>query len=168
MQGKDVIKTEEYISKLQAAVDARYSKDFVIVARTDSRAPLGLDEAIKRGRAYQEAGADLIFIEAPRSVAELRKVANEIDAPLVANMIEGGVTPNLNAKQLLELGYRLAVFPLSGLFAATHAINKIFMELKSNGTTKRYKNSMTSFDNFNKLVNLQMYQALEKRYMTHI
>jgi methylisocitrate lyase len=167
MQGKDVINTEEYIQKLRAAVDARYSRDFVIVARTDSRAPLGIDEAIKRGRAFQEAGADLIFIEAPRSIAELKKIANEIDAPLVANMIEGGVTPNLNSKQLLELGYRLAVFPLSGLFAATYALNNVFMELKSKGTTRRYKNNMTTFDNFNNLVDLQMYQALEEKYTTH-
>jgi methylisocitrate lyase len=82
-------------------------------------------------------------------------------------MIEGGVTPNLNSKQLLELGYRLAVFPLSGLFAATYAIDKVFMELKSKGTTRRHKNNMTTFDNFNKLVDLQMYQALEEKYTTH-
>ena len=79
---------------------------------------MDLDEAIRRGRAYREAGADVIFIEAPRSIAELRRIADEIDAPLVANMIEGGVTPNLNAKRLLDLGYRIAVFPLSGLYAA--------------------------------------------------
>ena len=118
MQGKDVIEMEEYISKLRAAPEARNNKDFVIVARTDSRAPLGLDEAIRRGRAYREAGADVIFIEAPRSIAELRRIADEIDAPLVANMIEGGVTPNLNAKRLLDLGYRIAVFPLSGLYGS--------------------------------------------------
>lgn len=166
MQGKDVIEMEEYISKLRAALEARNNKDFVIVARTDSRAPLGLDEAIRRGRAYREAGADVIFIEAPRSIAELRRIADEIDAPLVANMIEGGVTPNLNAKRLLDLGYRIAVFPLSGLYAATHAINEVFTELRKNGTTTRHKKIMTTFDNFNKLVDLQMYQALEKKYKT--
>ena len=81
-------------------------------------------------------------------------------------MIEGGVTPNLNAKRLLDLGYRIAVFPLSGLYGATYAINEVFTELKKNGTTTRHKKIMTTFDNFNKLVDLQMYQALEKKYKT--
>jgi 2,3-dimethylmalate lyase len=166
MQGKDVIEMEEYISKLRAALEARKSKDFIIVARTDSRAPLGLDESIRRGKAYREMGADVIFIEAPRSIAELRRIADEIDAPLVANMIEDGVTPNLNAKRLLDLGYRIVVFPLSGLYAATYAVDEVFTELRKNGSTTRLKKIMTTFDNFNRLVNLQMYQALEKKYKT--
>jgi 2,3-dimethylmalate lyase len=166
MQGKDVIEMEEYISKLRAALEARKSKDFIIVARTDSRAPLGIDESIRRGKAYREMGADVIFIEAPRSIGELRRIADEIDAPLVANMIEDGVTPNLNAKRLLDLGYRIAVFPLSGLYAATYAVDEVFTELRKNGSTTRLKKIMTTFDNFNRLVNLQMYQALEKKYKT--
>jgi carboxyvinyl-carboxyphosphonate phosphorylmutase len=166
MQGKDVIEMEEYISKLRAALEARKSKDFIIVARTDSRAPLGIDESIRRGKAYREMGADVIFIEAPRSIAELRRIADEIDAPLVANMIEDGITPNLNAKRLLDLGYRIAVFPLSGLYAATYAVDEVFTELRKNGSTTRLKKIMTTFDNFNRLVNLQMYQALEKKYKT--
>jgi len=166
MQGKDVIEMEEYISKLRAALEARKSKDFIIVARTDSRAPLGIDESIRRGKAYREMGADVIFIEAPRSIAELRRIADEIDAPLVANMIEDGITPNLNAKRLLDLGYRIAVFPLSELYAATYAVDEVFTELRKNGSTTRLKKIMTTFDNFNRLVNLQMYQALEKKYKT--
>ena len=167
MQGKEVIEMEHYISKLRAALEARKSEDFVVVARTDSRAPLGLDEAIRRGRAYQEAGADVIFVEAPRSIAELRQIASEIDAPLVANMIEDGITPNMNARRLLDLGYRIAVFPLSGLYAATYAINEVFTELRKNGTTAKHKKLMTTFDNFNKLVDLEKYQTLERRYRTH-
>src|SRR5438034_7623726 len=98
MIGKDVIPKDEYLPKLKAAIEARKSKDFVIVARTDARAPIGLDEAIERGKAYKKVGADVIFVEAPRSIEELKKVAEEIDAPLVANMIEDGVTPTLSAQ----------------------------------------------------------------------
>src|ERR671928_1660235 len=109
MIGKEVVSKDDYIMKLKAALEARESRDFIIVARTDARAPLGLDEAIERGRAYHKAGADVIFIEAPRSIEELKKIANEIDAPLVANMIEEGLTPNVSAKELLKMGYRIAV-----------------------------------------------------------
>jgi carboxyvinyl-carboxyphosphonate phosphorylmutase len=164
MTGKDVISTDNYIPKLKAALEARKNKDFIIVARTDARAPLGLEEAIKRGEAYRKAGADVIFVEAPRSIEELKKIANNIDAPLVANMIEEGITPNLSAKELLKMGYRIAVFPLSGLYAATFAIKEVFIELKKNGMTKRRRKMMVTFKDFNKFVDLQRYMALEKAY----
>ena len=164
MTGKDVISTDNYIPKLKAALEARKNKDFIIVARTDARAPLGLEEAIERGEAYRKAGADVIFVEAPRSIEELKKIANRIDAPLVANMIEEGITPNLPAKELLKMGYRIAVFPLSGLYAATFAIKEVFMELKKNGMTKRRRKMMVTFKDFNKFVDLQRYMALEKTY----
>jgi carboxyvinyl-carboxyphosphonate phosphorylmutase len=164
MAGKDVIPKDDYLPKLKAAVEARKSKDFIIVARTDARAPLGLDEAIARGKAYRSAGADVIFVEAPRSVEELRKVADEIDAPLVANMIEDGVTPTMPARDLLKLGYRVAVFPLSGLYSATYAMREVFSELKKTGGTKRTRNIMVTFKDFNKFVDLQKYMGLEKRY----
>jgi 2,3-dimethylmalate lyase len=164
MTGKDVISTDNYIPKLKAALEARKNKDFIIVARTDARAPLGLEEAIERGEAYRKAGADVIFVEAPRSIEELKKIANRIDAPLVANMIEEGITPNLPAKELLEMGYRIAVFPLSGLYAATFAIKEVFIELKKHGMTKRRRKMMVTFKDFNKFVDLQRYMALEKAY----
>jgi 2,3-dimethylmalate lyase len=165
MTGKDVISTDNYIPKLKAALEARKNKDFIIVARTDARAPLGLEEAIERGETYRKAGADVIFVEAPRSIEELKKIANRIDAPLVANMIEEGITPNLPAKELLKMGYRIAVFPLSGLYAATFAIKEVFIELKKNGMTKRRRKMMVTFKDFNKFVDLQRYMALEKTYI---
>src|SRR5215217_7964702 len=146
MTGKDVISKNDYISKLKAALEARKSKDFIIVARTDARAPLGIDEAIKRGKEYRKIGA-------------------EIDAPLVANMIEEGVTPNLSANELLKMGYRIAVFPLSGLYAAAFAIREVFTELRKTGTTKQGRKMMVTFKDFNKLVDLQRYLELEKRYL---
>jgi methylisocitrate lyase len=164
MTGKDVIPKDDYLPKLKAALEARQSKDFIIVARTDARAPIGLEEAIERGKAYKKAGADVIFVEAPRTVVELKKVADEIDAPLVANMIEDGVTPNLPAKELLKLGYRIAVFPLSGLYSATYAMREVFEELKKTGATRKTSKMMVKFKDFNKFVDLQKYMGLEKRY----
>jgi 2,3-dimethylmalate lyase len=164
MVGKDVIPRDDYLPKLKAAVEARKSKDFIIVARTDARAPMGLDEAIERGKAYKKAGADVIFVEAPRTIDELKKVADEIDAPLVANMIEDGVTPTVPAKQLLKLGYHIAVFPLSGLYSATFAMREVFAELKKTGGTSRTRKMMVTFKDFNKFVDLEKYMGLEKKY----
>ena len=167
MIGKEVVPKDDYIMKLKAAVEAREDKDFIIVARTDARAPLGLDEAIQRGRAYHKAGADVIFIEAPRSIEELKRIAKEINAPLVANMIEEGLTPNLPSKDLLKMGYRIVVFPLSGLYAATFAIKQVFLELKNSGVTQQARKMMVTFKDFNKFVDLHKYAALEKRYASH-
>lgn len=164
MVGKGVIPRDEYIPKLKAALEARRSKDFIIVARTDARAPVGLEEAIERGKAYRKAGADVIFVEAPRSVEELKKVANEIDAPLVANMIEGGATPNLSASELLRIGYRIAVFPLSAIYSATFAMRQVLTELKNTGTTKEGRNIMVTFKDFNQFMDLDHFRDLEKRY----
>lgn len=164
MTGKNVISKHDYIQKLRAALEARKSKDFIIVARTDARAPLGLEEAIERGKIYRKAGADVIFVEAPRSIEELKKIADEIDAPLLANMIENGVTPNLSARQLLKIGFRMVVFPLSGLYAATFAIKEAFVELKRTGITKEVSKKMITFNEFNKFVDLHRYINLENRY----
>ena len=164
MIGKDVIAKDEYIPKLKAAIEARQSKDFIIVARTDARAPIGLEEAIERGKAYRKAGADVIFVEAPRSVEELKKVADEIDAPLVANMIEDGVTPNLSASELLKLGYQIAVFPLSAIYSATFAMRQVLTELRNTGTTKDARNIMVTFKDFNEFMNLDHFVDLERRY----
>ena len=168
MVGKDVIPKDEYLPKLKAALEARRSKHFIIVARTDARAPLDLDEAIERGKAYRKAGADVIFVEAPRSVEELKKVSDEIDAPLVANMIEDGVTPNLPADQLLKLGYSVAVFPLSALYSATYAIREVLTELKKTGTTNETRKMMVTFKDFNRFVDLAKYMDLEKKYIPDI
>jgi len=164
MIGKEVIAQDEYISKLKAALDARRKKDFIIVARTDARASLGIDAAIERAKAYYRAGADLIFVEAPKSVQELKKIAHAVDAPLVANMIEQGVTPNQTVDQLFQLGYRMALFPLSGLYAATYGLKQVFRHLKTKGTTKDSRRRMVTFRDFNKLLGLEEYIKLEKRY----
>ena len=164
MTGKEVIAKEHYKAKLRAALDARKSEEFVIVARTDARATLGLSEAIDRGKEYYETGADVIFVEAPRTLEELEEIPTKIDAPLVANMIERGITPNLTSNQLKEIGYKIAVFPLSGLYSAAFAMHEVFTELKNTGSTKKCQEKMVTFDDFNKLVGLSEYMSLAKKY----
>ena len=164
MSGKQVVSVDDYVPKLKAAIEARRNKDFVIVARTDAIEPLGLDEAIRRGREYRKVGADAVFIEAPRTVEELKKIAKSVNAPLVANMMEGGKTPLLSAQELRKIGFRLVVFPLSALFATTHAIREVLQTLKTKGITKSSMNRMVTFEEFNKLVDLPKYKQLEHKY----
>lgn len=164
MAGKTVIPKEEYILKLQAAIDAREDNEFIIVARTDSRAQFGIEEAIERGKEYKRIGADVIFIEAPKTIDQMELIAKEIKAPLLANMIEEGITPNLTANQLKKMGFKMVVFPLSALYSATFAIKQTLQTLKKTGTTKELKNKMITFQEFNDLVNLSAYNKLEKKY----
>ena len=164
MAGKTVIPKEDYILKLQAAIDARENNEFIIVARTDSLAQFGVEEAIERGKEYKRTGADVIFIEAPKTIDEMELISKEIKAPLLANMIEEGITPNLTADQLRKMGFRMVVFPLSALYSATFAIKQTLQTLKKTGTTKELKNKMITFQEFNDLVNLSAYHKLEKKY----
>jgi carboxyvinyl-carboxyphosphonate phosphorylmutase len=164
MKGKEVISSEEFLPKLKAAIDARNGHEFLIVARTDARAPLGLDEAIERGKLYYKEGADVIFVEAPLSEEELKEIATKIHAPLVANMIENGVTPNLSADLLQQMGYRIAVFPLSGLYGAAYAMRKIFSDLKQTGSTQSCRDIMMNFGEFNELIELQKFMDMDHKY----
>lgn len=164
MQGKDVISQEEYTEKLGAAIDARENKDFIIVARTDSRATEGLDKAIERGLQNKKTGADAVFIEAPRSLDEMKRIGKEIKAPLVANMIEGGATPINSAQTLSEIGFNIILYPLSVLFANTFATMNILQELKNTGSTSKYKQKVVNFDQFNNLVELDKFKKMETKY----
>ncbi|MGI0082522.1 MAG: isocitrate lyase/PEP mutase family protein [Nitrosopumilaceae archaeon] len=165
MTGKEVITKEEYIEKLRAALDARKNKDFIIVARTDARAPEGLDAAIERGLQYKKVGADAIFIEAPRSIAEMKKIGKSINAPLVANMIEGGATPLISANMLHKIGFNLILYPLSVLFANAFASLQILHELRKFGTTSRFKKNLVAFEQFNDIVDLTKFKKMEKKYI---
>ena len=164
MQGKEVISQEEYTEKLSAAIDARESKEFFIVARTDARATEGLDAAIERGIQNKKTGADAVFIEAPRSLNEMKKIGKAINVPLVANMIEGGATPLTSAQVLNKMGFRIILYPLSVLFANTFATMSILQELKKTGTTAKFKQKIVNFDQFNDLVDLPKFRKLEKKY----
>lgn len=164
MQGKEVVSQEEYAEKLGAALDARTSKNFIIVARTDARATEGLDAAIERGLYNKKIGADAIFVEAPKSILEMKKIGKSINAPLVANMIEGGATPISSAQDLYKMGFKIILYPLSVLFANTFATMNILKELKKSGTTTKMRNKVVSFDQFNELVELKKFRKLEKKY----
>ena len=164
MQGKEVIPQEEYTEKLGAAIDARENKDFIIVARTDSRAIEGLEAAIERGIQNKKTGADAVFIEAPRTLDEMKKIGKEIKAPLVANMIEGGATPLNSAQTLNKIGFNIILYPLSVLFANTFATMNILQELKNTGTTSKYKQKVVNFDQFNSLVELDKFKKMETKY----
>jgi len=164
MQGKEVVSQEEYTEKLGAAIDARENKNFIIVARTDARATEGLDAAIERGKQNKKTGADAVFVEAPRSTHEMKKIGKEINAPLVANMIEGGATPLSSVDTLSKMGFKIILYPLSVLFANTFATMNILKELKKNGTTTKYKQKVVNFDQFNDLVELPKFIKMEKKY----
>ena len=164
MQGKEVVSQEEYTEKLSAAIDARENKDFIIVARTDARATEGLDEAIERGKQNKKTGADAVFVEAPRSIDEMKKIGKEINAPLVANMIEGGATPLSSAESLSKMGFNIILYPLSVLYANTFATMNILQELKKTGNTSKYKQKVVNFDQFNDLVELPKFRKMEKKY----
>ena len=164
MQGKDVITQEEYTEKLSAAIDARENKDFIIVARTDARATEGLDMAIERAKQNKKTGADVIFVEAPESFEEMKIIGREIKAPLVANMIEGGTTPLKPADELYKIGYKVILYPLSVLYANAFASMNILKELKNSGNTKKCKQKIVNFDQFNDIVELSKFRKMERKY----
>ena len=164
MEGKQVISSDEMVTKIKAAVDARMDEDLVIMARTDSLAIYGIDEAITRGNKYAEVGADIIFIEAPPSVDDMKRVCSQVRAPMSANMIEGGKTPILTAKDLQDIGYSIATFPLSTLYAAAYGVRSAMEALSKTGTTSGYIEKMIIFTDFNNLVGLEKVRATETHY----
>jgi carboxyvinyl-carboxyphosphonate phosphorylmutase len=132
--GKQVLEAREFADKIRAAVEYRTDPDFVVIARTDARAVTGLDDAIARANLYREAGADLIFFEAPQSVEEIQRVAREVKAPLLANMVQGGRTPAMSVQQLEDLGFKMVIFPGVCMRAAVPAIEGALESLKRSGT----------------------------------
>ena len=164
MKGKQVIVLEEQLNKLRAAIDARKDREFFIVARTDSRQSLGLDEAITRGVAFKEAGADAVFIEAPQSKEEMKQIASRVPGPLVANMLERGVTPLMGPAELQELGYQLIVWPLAPLYSVAKTLADTYGTLRREGSTIKILDKLMPFDDFNEIVGLNDKYAADARY----
>ncbi|MGH7234998.1 MAG: isocitrate lyase/PEP mutase family protein [Nitrospiraceae bacterium] len=164
MKGKRVIPVDEQAQKIRAAVDARRGRDFFIVARTDARQVNGLQDAIHRCRRYKEAGADALFVEAPSNAEELGTIARELPPPLVANMLEGGVTPLLTKEELEKLGFHLVVCPLTALYASAKAMQEMFSLLQTAGTTRAALDRLISFQQFHDIIGLPAYYALDERY----
>ena len=164
MEGKQLISKDEMAAKIRAAVDARRSDDFVIIARTDARAVAGLEDAIARALAYADAGADVLFVEAPRTVTEMEEIFRVIKLPLIANMVEKGKTPFLPADELERIGYKIAIYPVSTLYAATKAMMKVLNRLKEEGSTENCLEDLVGFEEFNNLVGVETMRILEKKF----
>jgi len=164
MSGKQVVERRDWLRKLEAVVAQRAHQDLFLVARTDARAALGLDEAIARGQAARDLGADAVFVEAPESVAELERIARAIPGSKVANMVEGGKTPLLAPAELHALGFDLIVTPLAALLAAARAVRDAYAELRLHGTMRGQLDHLLTFDEFNALIDLERHYELERRF----
>ncbi|MDI6706680.1 MAG: isocitrate lyase/PEP mutase family protein [Bacillota bacterium] len=165
MEGKQLVPMNEMVSKIKAAVYARRDPDTVIIARTDARAVISFEEALTRAQAYVEAGADVIFLEAPQSVEEVKKVAEIIKVPLLANMVENGKTPLFTVKELEEIGYKIAIYPATPLYTATKAIMDVLEVLKKEETNAACMDREVDFPTFNKMVGVPEMRNLEKSFL---
>jgi len=165
MEGKQVVPVAEMAAKVAAAVAARSSSEFLIIARTDARAVEGLDAALQRARVYREAGADVLFVEAPQSEREIETVARAFpDVPLLFNYAEGGKTPPVSHDFLRGLGFKLVIFPLTILLAATAAIRSALRRVKADGTPIQLVGSMLPFGDFLEFIGLAEIRELEQRF----
>jgi methylisocitrate lyase len=164
MRGKRVIERTEYIDKIRAAVEARAGRDFFIVARTDALAAVSLDEAIERVTQARAAGADASFVEAPESLEQMAEVGRRAPRPIVANMIEHGKTPVLPRERLVELGFQLILYPLSGIFAAAKALERIYQRLHDAQSTAGAEGELMAFTSFNDLIGVEEKYRLAERF----
>ena len=162
MLGRKVIPAADMAAKVRVAVDSRGDKDFLIIARTDARTTLGLDEALRRAELYLGSGADVLFIESPESVEEMRKIGEAFKGvPLLANMVEGGRTPILDQKTLQEIGYRIAIFPALGFLAMGAALEAAYSDLKAR---KPASVPLYDFRKFSALMGFDWVAEFDKRY----
>ena len=162
MDGKRVIPVAEMVAKLKAALDSREDQEFVIMARTDARATEGLEAAIERAQIYREAGADIIFVEAPLTIDEMSRICSEVPAPCMANNVEGGKTPSLSAEALQQIGYAVVAFPVAATYVVTHALARFYATLKATGETASMQKEMSSFAAFHDIVGLPALREFER------
>ncbi len=165
MSNRKVVSAEQMVGKIKAAIAARQDPDLAIIARTDARTEHGIDEAIRRGKLYEEAGADIIFVESVESEDEMKKVHEAIKKPSLANMVEGGRTPLLPNDKLEALGYSLVIYPTASTYVTAKAMFTLYEGLKKEGTTKNLQDSMIVFSQFNDLVGLGEFGKLSDQYV---
>jgi len=167
LAGKAVVPEADMVAKIRAAVAARSNPDFLLIARTDARAPEGLDSALRRAAAYAEAGADMLFVEAPQSEEEVATIAATLrGVPLLFNWAEGGRTPPVTLPRLAELGYRLVIFPVGTLLAATAGMRRLLERLRADGTPQAALDGMPSLQEFADFIGMTEVRELEQRFST--
>ena len=164
MLGRRVIEVEEMVQKIKVAVETREDPNFLIIARTDARTTLGLDEAMRRAEMYAKAGADLLFIESPESVEEMEQIGKAFDLPLVANMVESGRTPVLSHDELKRLGFRLAIFPTTALLAAGAAFNSVYSHFKHHGSSFKTEVPLHDFQKFSQMMGFDWVAEFDKTH----
>lgn len=160
--GKGIVPVEEFLAKLHAALEARTDPDLVIMARTDALAVEGLSAAIDRACLFREAGADLLFVEAPGSVEDMRRITSEVGGLHLANMIEGGASPELTTTELQQIGFAAATWPVSGMLTMTRALGEMYRGLRAAGTTREMHASMASFEEYLEVVGHSGMRAAEQ------
>jgi methylisocitrate lyase len=164
MEGKRVVPVEAMVAKIKAALDARSDNDLVVMARTDARAVEGLEAAVERAQIYREAGADLLFVEAPLTPEEMAYICAEVPGPCMANNVEGGLTPILPAAALEEIGYAMVAYPVAASYAIAYAVAGLYEALARDGTSDGWRQNMVDFASFNELVGLSQLRAEEAAY----
>jgi 2-methylisocitrate lyase-like PEP mutase family enzyme len=164
MLGRRVVSVDDMVDKVKVAVASRESSDFLIIARTDARTTLGLDEALRRAEAYAKAGADILFVESPESIEEMRTIGRSFDRPLVANMVEGGRTPVLDRKTLEEIGYSIAIYPAFGFLAVGDALRNVYRHLKENGSSVCSNVPLYKFSEFSEMMGFGAVSEFDKTY----
>ena len=162
--GRRVIPLQDMVRKIQVAVDTRNSPDFLVIARTDARSSLGLDEALRRAEAYARAGADVLFVESPETEEEMRHIGRCVEKPLLANMVEGGRTPVLTQQELEALGYKIAIFPVTALLAATQAMKTVYAQFKQTGSSAASDAALMPFAELTTLMGFEDIWAFERQY----
>ena len=158
-----VVPASEMVKKIKVACDTRKDSDFLIVARTDARTGLGINEAIDRAGQYAEAGADVLFVESPESVEEMQKICNALDTPLLANMVTGGKTPVLPGEELKKLGYTIVIHPAAGFLSCAAGLNAAYSDLKAHGTVTD-KTPMYDFQAFTRMIGFEKVWEFDKKY----
>jgi carboxyvinyl-carboxyphosphonate phosphorylmutase len=158
--GRETIPAEEMVRLIENITDIRQDPNFLIICRTDALTTQGLDEAIRRGKMFEEAGADVVFIESPESVEEMKTIASSFSVPALANMVEGGRTPCLTVNELKHLGFKLVIYPISSILAAARAIEMQLETLRETGTTASFQSNMLSLQSYHQLLDFSKYQSL--------
>ena len=164
MAGIKLVSVEEMTGRLRGAIEARGDADLLIIGRTDALAAMGRDEAIRRALRYREAGVDLVFVDAMKTIADAETVAREVPGPLMISIVEGHETTRLLPQDLKSLGYAIALYPLSALFAATRAVSEVLQSLRGNGTTLAEAGRMATYSEFSELVRFDHFRSLDDRF----